>query len=177
MNRTLEPINWAHLKSFADVCDHGSISAAARMAGVSQPTLSRHIMLLEQAIGAVLFERGPAGIELSPSGRQLKATVAGMRDLVSTLPNLEDGHLAAGAVRLTTSKLMSVYTLPPILAALQEEEPNLSIEVVPSDTTENLSRRDADIAIRMARPRDGALIGRKIGNLDIRMYGSKDYLD
>jgi len=172
-------LNWAHLKSFSDVCTYSSISAAARRTGATQPTLSRHISLLEQQLGTRLFERDVSGMSLTASGRDLYEKVSAMSRSAAQIRPPEDepsSHLT-GNVRITASNIIAVYGLPKALLTLQEAEPLLEVEVVSSDSTENLLRREADIAIRMYRPTSGDLYCRKIGTPTIRMYAAKSYLD
>lgn len=179
MNNTIRQLNWIHLRSFLDVSEHGSLTAAARATGLSQPTISRHIAMLEQFLGVVLFERDATGAVLTPNGERLKERVTAMRDIAIsiTAENEQESAALRGVVRITASRLISTYALPALLKALRESEPELSIELAPSDTVENLSRRDADIAIRMVRPKDNALIGRKLGEINIHMFGAKSYLN
>ena len=177
MNRSPGRIDWLHLNSFADICEYGSISAAARARGTSQPTLSRHIVLLEQSLGLVLLERGTTGVVPTPHGRALMKKVAAMQHIASSIQAGDIETSLRGVVRITASRIMANYALAPILPILRSAEPDLAIEVSSSDTTENLLRRDADIALRMARPKDNALIGQKLGDIDVRLFGAKQYLD
>ena len=178
MNGLNPTLNWAHLKSFADVCEYGSVSAAARETGSSQPTISRHISLLEQQFGARLFDRDISGMMLTTSGEHLLEKVAVMSQTALQISPSDDEtspHLT-GSVRITASNIIAMYALPKVLANLRDDEPNLEIEVVSSDTTENLLRREADIAVRMYQPKSGDLYCRKIGDVQIHMYGSKEYI-
>ena len=172
-------LDWTLLESFSAVGEHGSLSAAARAIGASQPTLSRHISTLEDQIGARLFERAAGGVELTELGTALLAHARDMADSASKLAMSIEGQSQAlgGTIRLTASQIMATYVLPDILAELRMTEPNIDIELVASDRTENLLRREADIAVRMYRPTQDDVIARKVGELRMGMYASQSYIE
>ena len=172
-------LDWSLLESFSAVGEHGSLSAAARALGASQPTLSRHIATLETQIGARLFERVADGVALTDIGAVLIAHAKDMADSASKLSMSIEGQTESlsGTIRLTASQIMATYVLPDILAELRETKPDIDIELVASDKTENLLRREADIAVRMYRPTQEDVISRKIGELRMGMYAHQSYLD
>lgn len=171
-------LNWALLESFAAVSEHGSLSAAARATGASQPTLSRHIAALEQELGKRLFERDISGVILTPTGASLMSHVREMADAAARLDlaMLGDAETLSGSIRITASDIVATYVLPEILTKLRIAEPNIDIELLASDKTENLLRREADIAVRMDRPTQSDVIAKKVGNLRMGMFVSKAYL-
>ncbi|GLQ27197.1 LysR family transcriptional regulator [Sulfitobacter pacificus] len=171
-------IDWSHLHSFVAVAEHGSLSAAARAHHSSQPTLSRHIALLEQSLGARLFSRTKTGVTLTEKGRALLVHAGEMADAAARLSILSDGGdgAMAGAVRITASQIVATYLLPEVLTELHLLYPEVEIELVASDDTNNLLRREADIAVRMYRPTQGDVIAKHIGNLDMGAYASHDYI-
>ena len=171
-------IDWLLLQSFASVGEHGSLSAAARANGTSQPTLSRHMSDLEARIGARLFERTRTGIELTPAGTSLMTHARDMATAAARLSLTAAGQDArlAGSVRITASDIVATYMLPDILTALRIAEPDIDIELVASDRSENLLRREADIAVRMYRPDQPDVIAKKIGELPIGMFAAQSYI-
>ena len=170
-------IPWQLLQSMAAIGEHGSLSAAARHLGVSQPTLSRHINLLEDLTGARLFLRTTEGMHLTTKGEQLFSDVKQMADTAGRIANRDaqpDGP--AGTVRISASQIISTYVLPDMLTSLRRSAPNIELEVVASDTTQNLIRREADIAIRMYRPNQSDLYIRKVAEMKLGIYAHRDYL-
>lgn len=175
----MQNFDWSHLQSFVAVAEHGSLSAAARAIRSSQPTLSRHIALLEQAIGARLFERSKAGVSLTDKGNDLITHAIEMADAAAKLSILSEGGSGelAGTVRITASQIVATYLLPDILTQLHRAFPKIEIELIASDDTNNLLRREADIALRMYRPTQEDVISRHIGNLNLGAYAAKIYID
>lgn len=178
MDTSLSQIDWVLLQSFAAVGEHGSLSAAARATGNSQPTMSRHMSDLEARIGARLFERTRNGIELTPVGAGLMAHARDMANAAARLSLTAAGQDArlAGSVRITASQIVATFLLPDILTALRIAEPQIDIELVASDRSENLLRREADIAVRMYRPGQPDVIAKKIGELKIGMFAARSYI-
>ena len=175
----MQDLDWNLIRSFVAVAEAGSLSEAARRLGISQPTLGRHIAELEAALGAVLFRRGRSGYALTESGVSLLQRGLAARDSVAAFSLLAQGasdHIA-GTVRVTASEIVAAYVLPPILARLAIEEPDIEIEIVASNAVENLLRRDADIAIRMVRPAQNELLARRIADLPLCACASSAYLE
>ncbi len=175
MDKTLD---WTLLRAFLAVARTGSLSAAARELEQSQPTLGRHIRTLELQTGGPLFERHARGLTPSDLGRALlpgaEAMEAGAREVELALAG-EDTR-ATGPVRITASVYVSIYLLPPILAVLKRSHPEIQVELVPSDQTENLLFHEADIALRMYRPEQLEMVARHLGDLPLGLYTTPDYL-
>ena len=171
-------LDWSYVQSFTAVAEHGSLSAAARMLNSSQPTLSRHISALENRIGTRLFERSRSGMELTQAGLDLMEHAAHMADAAARLSIAGEGQAVetGGTVRITASQIVASYLLPPVLARLRQAHPEIQIEVVASDTSENLLRREADIALRMYRPTQLDVITKHIADLQIGAYAAHDYI-
>ncbi|HEY0919380.1 LysR family transcriptional regulator [Devosia sp.] len=174
---TAEP-DWSLWRSFAAVVEHGSLSAAARALGLSQPTLGRHVEALEAALGVALFERTLAGLKPTDTALKLFEPVAGAQRALSEAALMAEGSSAAlaGSVRITASTVMSHYVLPPLLGELRRSLPGIALELVPSDSAENLLLREADIAVRMFRPTQLELIARKLGEIPIVACAHESYL-
>lgn len=171
-------LDWSHLQSFVAVAEHGSLSAAARARASSQPTLSRHIAALEHSVGARLFERSKTGVTLTERGSALMAQAVKMADAAAQLSMVSEGRAdeLAGTVRITASQIVATYVLPDILTDLHRAHPAIEIELVASDDTNNLLRREADIALRMYRPTQGDVIAKHTGMLDLGAYANADYI-
>lgn len=171
-------IDWSSVQSFTAVAEHGSLSAAARALDSSQPTLSRHISALEAQIGARLFERSRGGMDLTQAGLDLMEHATQMADAAARFSVVSEGQSVdlGGTVRITASQIVATYLLPNVLAKLRQAHPEITIELVASDTSENLLRREADIALRMYRPKQLDVISKHIGDLDIGAYASHDYI-
>tara|TARA_R110002051_G_scaffold308629_3_gene380617 strand:+ start:53980 stop:54948 length:969 start_codon:yes stop_codon:yes gene_type:complete len=170
--------DWTHLQTFLAVAENGTLSAAARATGGSQPTMGRHIAALETELGVRLFDRAPHGLALTPTGADLvehaRAMAAAAHQLSLTASGRSDS--IAGVIRLTASEIVSTYTLPRILTELRRAEPEIEIELVASDRSENLLQREADIAIRMYRPTQVDVFTKKVGDLQLAMFATPDYI-
>ena len=169
--------DWDLYRAFLAVVDEGSLSGAARRLGLSQPTLGRQVAALETALGVALFTRSPGGLlptdaalALKPHADAMAASAAALLRAVAPL----DGE--AGVVRITASEVVGGAILPSILANLREAQPKIDLELVLSNRNEDLLRREADIAVRMARPTQGALHGRRIGEVEVGLYASAGYI-
>ncbi|NBB96905.1 MAG: LysR family transcriptional regulator [Alphaproteobacteria bacterium] len=172
-------LDWSHLQSFLRVAQAGSLSAAARASGQSQPTLGRHIRALETTLGQPLFSRQPDGQKLTAVGAALLDDARAMQDAAARMAMTAAGASARleGTVRITAARVVAHWHLPPILARLRTEEPGIQIDLVASDTAENLLFGEADIALRMFRPDRGDLMAQKLADLPLGLYAARDYLD
>lgn len=172
-------LDWSLLRSFLAVVEAGSLSAAARALGTSQPTLSRHVRELEAAVGAALFARSATGLDPTEAALALVEDARAMGAAAEALALKAGGRSEglAGTVRVTASVVVANLMLPPILARLRREEPRIQVEVVASDATQNLLRRDADLAVRMVAPTQNALIARRIGVSPIGLFATRGYFD
>lgn len=171
--------NWSLIQSFLAVAETGSLSAGARISGQSQPTLGRHIQTLEQTLGASLFDRHARGLNLSDTGERLLPMARQMRATMSQITLTAAGQSQAleGTVRITASVFASHHLLPPVLAHIRTIEPEIQLELVPTDATENLLFREADIAVRMYRPRQLDIVTRHITDLRLGVFAAREYLD
>ena len=172
-------LDWTHLQTFAAVADGGSLSEAARRLRSSQPTMGRHIRALEAELGAQLFERATGGFELTPTGAELLAHARDMSNAAIRFSLTAEGRseTIAGTIRITASEIVATYVLPDILTRLHQSEPDIEIELVASDRTENLLQREADIAIRMYRPTQNDVFTRKVGEMKIGMFAAHNYIE
>lgn len=175
----LQNLDWSLLQAFTAVADTGSLSAAARRLGQSQPTLGRQVAKVEAALGTALFTRQPRGLALNDAGQALYPLVLEMQDAARRLSLIAAGQSQSlkGTVRITASKVFAHYTLPPILAQIRASEPDIQLELAPSDSSENLLFREADIAIRMYRPTQEDVIARKLGEVKTGLFAHESYLE
>jgi DNA-binding transcriptional LysR family regulator len=171
-------LDWTLLRAFLATIDTGSLSAAAIRIGATQPTLSRQIKELETAIGTPLFRRSVKGLEPTEAGLSLIDDARDMGRAAEALALKAQGkaETLSGTVRLTASVVVSNLILPPIIAQLRAAEPLIRIEIVASDASQNLLRRDADIALRMFDPTQNALIARKLGDTPLGLYAAQSYI-
>lgn len=171
--------DWNRARAFLVTAEEGSLSAAARALGTTQPTLGRQVAALERELGTVLFERVGRGLVLTPSGASLVDRVRAMGAAASRVSAAASGQsqLDEGHVCITASDLFSCTVLPPIIAELRRRAPRVTVEVVASNTIQDLLRREADIAVRHVEPTEGELIGRHVRDFQAHCYASPDYLD
>jgi DNA-binding transcriptional LysR family regulator len=175
----MQRFDWNLVNSFIAVASTGSLSAAARQLGSSQPTIGRHIAELERDLGIVLFRRGLGGYELTEKGTSLFAkarTIGEGMDRFALQATGAEENLT-GSIRISASETMAVFVLPEMLTRFAIDEPGIEVELVASNQIDNLLRRDADIAIRMATPAQEELIARKVGDIRLAACASKSYLD
>ncbi|MEY2955491.1 MAG: hypothetical protein RL123_219 [Pseudomonadota bacterium] len=167
-------VNWSLWRAFLAVAEAGSLSAAARATGASQPTMGRQIRALESALGVELFVRQAQGLVPSPAGSELLEHARAMRAAAARAELAAAGQAKAptGTVRITASRIVACHLLPPILSALRAAEPGIEIDLVPTDESENLLLRESDIAVRMYRPTQLDLVARQLGALAMGLYAA-----
>lgn len=172
-------MTWDWYRTALAVLEGGSLSAAARELGLTQPTVGRHIEALEAELGTALFTRSQTGLTpteaalgIRPYIDQLRATTAALRR-VATGSTRE----VSGTVRITASEMIGGEVLPAFLVRLRRAYPTLEFEVVLSDFSQNLLRREADVAVRMTPPDQDALVAQKVGRVEVGLYARRDYLE
>ncbi|ASP40821.1 LysR family transcriptional regulator [Bacterioplanes sanyensis] len=164
--------DWNQVRAFVVAAEEGSLSAAARALQQTQPTLSRQVTALEQALGVTLFERGHRQLQLTSAGVELLQHARSMAEQANRMALAASGQSQAieGRVCITATELLATYHLPKILSRLREQAPGIQVDVVASDQLRDLLRREADIAIRHAEPQQPEVIARRLGNLKGRIY-------
>ncbi|OCP07512.1 MULTISPECIES: LysR family transcriptional regulator [unclassified Ensifer] len=170
--------DWSLYRSFLAVLREGSLSGAGRVLGVSQPTLGRHIAALEEALGHRLFTRSPDGLIPTSAAKMLRPRAEELAAAADALLRAASGLPAddVGTVRIATSEIVAAEVVAPVLAGLQCDHPGIVVELAVSNRLEDLLRRDADIAIRMAQPQQDALLARRIGDVDLGLFAATAYL-
>ncbi|NNF24450.1 MAG: LysR family transcriptional regulator [Rhodobacteraceae bacterium] len=179
MEKSLEAFDWSLVQAFLAVAETGSLSGAARQLKVSQPTIGRQIHALEAALGASLFQRRSRGMSLTATGAALYAPAQAMQEGARQIDLIAAGEAQsiAGSVRVTASVYVAHHVLPPIFAQIRQAEPEITLDLVASDETENLLYREADIAIRMYRPTQLDLVTKHLGDVQLGLFAAKSYLD
>jgi DNA-binding transcriptional LysR family regulator len=169
---------WEALRTFGEAMRDGSLSGAARRLSLSQPTVGRHIDALEAAFGVALFARSPRGLAPTQAARDLAPHVEAMALAAGAAQRAAASAAAPdrGVVRLTASAVVGAEVLPPILARFSADHPAIAIELALSNRNQDLARGEADLAVRMARPTQGALVARRVGRTPIGLYAHRDYL-
>lgn len=169
--------NWEHWRTFLAVIEDGSLSGAARALQLTQPTVGRHIDALEAATGARLFTRSRNGLNPTQLALSLVPQAHAMATAADNLVRTASGERgeARGTVRLTASEIVGTLVLPPMLSAFRAAHPAIEIELALSNRNENLLRRDADIAVRMMRPQQEAIVARHVGAARIGLFAHRDY--
>lgn len=174
-----DELDWERQRAFLAVLREGSLSGAARLLGLAQPTVRRRIADLEDALGTVLFTRTPGGLQPTETALALADHAEAMAHAAAAFVRAASASVGdiAGMVRISASEVIAVEILPPILATLQAANPALVIVLSPSNRTEDVLRREADIAVRMVRPTQEALVTRRIGAIPLGLHARRDWLD
>ena len=170
---------WELYRSFLAVMREGSLSGAARALGLTQPTVGRHIRELESSLSTALFSRAPDGLRPTDAALRVEShaqTMAGAAATLIRLTSAKDFD-AQSVVRIAASEIVGAEVLPAILAKFRAQYAGVVFELSVSDRTEDLLHRDADIAVRMTRPRQAALIARRIGSATVGLHAHRHYLD
>jgi DNA-binding transcriptional LysR family regulator len=169
---------WDDLRYVLAVANARSLAGAARHLGVNHTTVLRRVSAFEQRLGLRLFERLPTGYVLTAGGEELIGTARHIEDAVTNLERKLAGQdlRLSGTIRVTTTDTLMGSILPEIFAEFRAAHPGIQIEVVLSNLMFNLSKRDADVAIRPAEDPPETLIGRRIAKIAFAIYGSPRYL-
>lgn len=170
---------WDLYRTFLAVLAESSLSGAARALALTQPTVARHVGILEKAVGFELFVRSQRGLAPTDTALALRPYAETMAATAAAMLRAASGHGGAikGSVRISASEVMGAEVLPPILAGLRARYPSLEIELVLSNQIDNLLRRDADIAVRMTQPDQDALTVQRVGTVSLGLHAHQRYLE
>ena len=179
MNWQSVTFDWNQLRAFLATVEEGSLSAAARVLGLTQPTVGRQIAALEDNLGVILLERSSRAVTPTQSGLELLDHARAMGEAATRVSLAASGQSQdiSGLVRITASDMMSAYALPGMLASLRDEAPGLQIDLVATNDIRDLLRREADIAVRHVRPEQPDLIARLVREDTGHPWASKGYLE
>lgn len=174
----IRKLDWSLFRSFLAVIDAGSLLGASKRLGTYQPTLSRQIYELEVQLGVALFERTGRGLVPTAAGLSI---VDSARQMASAAQNVVSGLMASsseehGTVRISASEVVGNYLVPGSISELRTIFPNIEIDLVVTNQLSNLLRREADIALRMARPSQASVIAKKVADIPIGAYAAKAYV-
>jgi DNA-binding transcriptional LysR family regulator len=169
--------SWDDLRVFLAVAQEGSLSGAARTLGVNHSTVFRRIGAFEVALGVRLFERLPGGYVLTPAGEEMRDGALRVENEIATLSRKVNGQdlRLSGTVRVTTIDMLALWILPRHLRAFRTDFPGIELEISVSNIALNLTKREADVALRVGNEPPENLVGRRVGRLKFAIYGSRDY--
>ncbi len=179
MNWQAISFDWNQARACLATAEEGSFSGAARALKTTQPTIGRQVAGLEEALGVTLFERTVRGPVLTEAGQDLVEHFRAMGEAATLISIVASGKSqeVTGQVSVTASDLMAAAVLPPILADLHSAAPGIRVEIIASSEIRNLTKREADIAVRHVRPEQPELIGRHLGDFRANYYASSVYLE
>jgi DNA-binding transcriptional LysR family regulator len=179
MNWQAVAFDWNHARAFLVTAEEGTLSAAARALGLSQPTLGRQVAALEESLGVLLFERVGKSLSLTQTGRDLLAHVRLMGQGATGISLAASGHSDAieGKVSVTAFDGAATYLLPRVLERLQTSAPGLQVDLLASNLVQDIQRREADIALRHVRPEQPDLIAKRLPDFAASLYASTAWLN
>ncbi len=171
--------DWDNVRFFLAAARAGSLNAAAKTMGASQPTMSRRIAALERNVGAPLFDRHRDGLVLTEVGRAIMERALAIEEAALALDRriFTQGDGIAGPVRISATEGLGSLWLTPRLRTITDKHPDLRLEIHLDNAPVNLLRREADIAMRLSRPSTPDLIARKIGELSFGLFASRGYCE
>jgi DNA-binding transcriptional LysR family regulator len=172
-------LDWDDLRSFLAIARHRTLSGAARALSVQQSTMGRRLDALEERAGVILLQKTPGGYVLTAAGEAVLGHVERIEQEAHAIERTVTGRdvRLEGSVRLTTVETMAVEVLTPILTAFLARYPGITLDLVTDTRTLSLSRREADVAVRMMRPEGHELVARKVGEVGFGLYASPGYLE
>jgi molybdate transport repressor ModE-like protein len=174
-----DSLDWTSARVFLVVARTGSLTAAARRLGLSQPTVSRHLAALEDSLGAKLLVRHARGVRLTDKARELVVAAEAVERAMDGFTRMATGvrDTIGGTVRVAASEIVGVEVLVPRLDELRDAHPAIEVELVLANTPSDLAGGDADLAIRLYRPHEAELVTKLIGSVELAFVASQGYLD
>ena len=170
--------DWNDLHSFLELSRCGKLTLAAKRLQVEPTTVGRRITRLEKELNAHLFDRSPKGYALSEEGSHLLAHAEKIESEVNSIYQLISAAdvTLTGSVRMAVPEGLGVGIISKYLKDFHAMHPGVELELLADTRARSLSKREADIAIVMARPKTGRLVAWKLGEYRLALYGSRDYL-
>jgi DNA-binding transcriptional LysR family regulator len=171
--------NWQDLRVFLSILRARSLTAAAKRLGVNQSTVSRRLHSLEEMVGERLLDRAPSGYRLTAAGEQVLPAAERLEaDALAMERTLSGLHVQAeGTVRVTATEGIGAFLVAPALPELHRAHPRIEVELVLDHRTLSLSRREADLALRLSRPEQPGLVARLLGRIAYELYAAPRYLE
>jgi DNA-binding transcriptional LysR family regulator len=172
-------LDWNDFKVFLSVARTGTLSAAGRALQLNQSTMSRRLAALEASAGTRLFDRTPAGYLLTTAGEAVRSHVESLEAQALAIERqlLGQDTRPTGHVRLAASDSFAAWFLVPRMAALHAHYPGIRLELVTGNQPVNLARREADVSLRLVKPKEPNLIARRLGHAAWAVYASSLYLE
>ena len=179
MNWQAISFDWNQVRAFLATAEEGSLSAAARALGQTQPTLSRQVAALEEELGVTLFERAGRAMALTTAGMELLDHVRDMAEAANRISLSASGQSQTieGWVVITATGTVATRHLPRVIKKISAVAPNVRIDILSSNEVQDLTRREADISIRHARPEQPDLIAKLLKETKAHLYATRDYAD
>lgn len=175
---TMPAADWSNYQAFLAIARAGQLAGAARLLGVDPTTVGRRLRRLEAELGTALFEQTRSGQEMTEAGEALLVSVEEMASAAGRIRDRTDpGDGLTGTLRISTSEGFGCWFLARHLPRFQAANPRLAIDLVASSGFLSPSRREADVAVMLSRPRTGPLVAHKLSDYTLGIYGSRDYLD
>ena len=172
-------MDWDDLRYFLAIARHRTLSGAARALKVQQSTMSRRLDALEERMGARLLQKTPSGYVLTPVGEAVLGNAERIENEALSVERTITGKdvRLEGTIRVTSVESLAVEILMPIFAAFREAYPGIVLELLADTRALSLTKREADVALRMARLTQSDLAVRKVSDLGFAVYASQAYLD
>lgn len=167
-------MDWDDLRIFLQVARSRGIIEAARALGIDPTTVGRRIARLELSLDATLFEGMGKDRRLTESGQELLAHAETIENAALAATGMGSGR-PVGNVRLSVAEGFATWLLAPALDDFHKAHPQIRLDIITTSGFLNPSKREADIAVMLARPRHGRLIASKLSDYRLRLYGSHDY--
>jgi DNA-binding transcriptional LysR family regulator len=171
-------LDWNDLRYFLAVARTGTLARAARQLGINATTVGRRLSTLEEEVQARLFDRTPDGYVLTPSGRDLLPRAERMEreaiDLARDIIGAD--QRPQGTVRMTVTEMLATRFIVPHLPRFHARHPGITIDIECTTRFVSLARREADIALRLARPREDNIVTRRLADVPLSLYASREYI-
>jgi DNA-binding transcriptional LysR family regulator len=167
-------MDWSDMKIFLAIARNGTLGAAAREVGQSQPTMGRRLRALEAAVGHSLFQRTSVGFILTDEGTAVLPYAERIEQEALSFERELDGQgkQLEGTLRIASSDWFGDHVLTPVLARLTGQHPRLTLELLTDARIYSLARREADLAFRIIPFEESGVIQRKLTHLDYGLYGT-----
>jgi DNA-binding transcriptional LysR family regulator len=171
--------DWDDLRVFLAIARHRTLSAAARAMGVQQPTMGRRLAALECRLGARLLQRTPSGYVLTKEGEAALSHVERIEaEALSVARQIAGADIRLeGSIRMTTVESLAALVLSPVLAEFRRTHPLVELELVAEARSLSLLKREADVALRLARFEQADVVARRVGRMGFGLYAARNYLD
>ncbi len=171
-------LDWEDLRHFAVLAREGTLSAAARALGVDHATVARRVAALEAATALKLIDRRSRATILTDDGRRIAEIAAPMEEAAFAVSRAAQAAKPgiSGEVAISAPPSLANAIIAPQLIRLRQRHPRIRIKLIGEKRSASLSRREADVALRLARPAEPGLVARKIGSFGFSLYGAPAYL-